>query len=103
MYSPADPGPSGDIKRKKTASACLLGAVTDRQDQGEKALKEIQAIKKFKRFLQTERGLSPNSIYSYTYDLKEIQRFPVAQQQGHFQRHPRRCSAVPEVRKEQEA
>jgi len=38
-------------------------------------LKEIQAIKKFKRFLQTEKGLSPNSIYSYTYDLKKFSEF----------------------------
>jgi integrase/recombinase XerD len=38
-------------------------------------LKEIQAIKKFKRFLQTEKGLSPNSIYSYTYDLKKFREF----------------------------
>lgn len=38
-------------------------------------MKEIQAIKKFKRFLQTERGLSPNSIYSYTYDLKKFSDF----------------------------
>lgn len=28
-------------------------------------------IKKFKRFLQIEKGLSDNSIYSYTYDLKK--------------------------------
>jgi integrase/recombinase XerD len=38
-------------------------------------LKEIQAIKRFKRFLQTEKGLSPNSIYSYTYDLKKFSEF----------------------------
>jgi integrase/recombinase XerD len=38
-------------------------------------LKEIQAIKKFKRFLQIEKGLSPNSIYSYTYDLKKFSAF----------------------------
>jgi len=38
-------------------------------------LKEIQAIKKFKRFLQIEKGLSPNSIYSYTYDLKKFSEF----------------------------
>ncbi len=37
-----------------------------------RALKEIQAIKRFKRFLQIEKGLSPNSIYSYTYDLKKF-------------------------------
>jgi integrase/recombinase XerD len=38
-------------------------------------LKEIQAIKRFKRFLQTEKGLSANSIYSYTYDLKKFSAF----------------------------
>jgi len=38
-------------------------------------LKEIQAIKKFKRFLQIEKGLSLNSIYSYTYDLKKFSEF----------------------------
>ena len=38
-------------------------------------MKEIQAIKKFKRFLQVEKGLSQNSIYSYTYDLKKFNDF----------------------------
>ena len=38
-------------------------------------MKEIQAIKKFTRFLQTEKGLSPNSVYSYTYDLKKFSEF----------------------------
>ncbi|TAL37096.1 MAG: site-specific tyrosine recombinase XerD [Spirochaetes bacterium] len=38
-------------------------------------LKDIQALKKFKRFLQTEKGLSANSIYSYTYDLKKFSEF----------------------------
>lgn len=38
-------------------------------------MKEIQAIKRFKRFLQVEKGLSPNSIYSYTYDLKKFSDF----------------------------
>jgi integrase/recombinase XerD len=38
-------------------------------------LKEIQAIKRFKRFLQTEKGLSQNSVYSYTYDLKKFSEF----------------------------
>ena len=38
-------------------------------------MKEIQAIKRFKRFLQIEKGLSPNSIYSYTYDLKKFCEF----------------------------
>ncbi|MCP4132897.1 MAG: site-specific tyrosine recombinase XerD [bacterium] len=38
-------------------------------------VKEVQAIKRFKRFLQVEKGLSPNSIYSYTYDLKKFSDF----------------------------
>ena len=38
-------------------------------------MKEVQAIKRFKRFLQVEKGLSPNSIYSYTYDLKKFSEF----------------------------
>jgi len=38
-------------------------------------VKEIQAIKRFKRFLQIEKGLSPNSVYSYTYDLKKFSDF----------------------------
>jgi integrase/recombinase XerD len=38
----------------------------------ESDLKELQEIKKFKRFLKVERGLSQNSIYSYTYDLKKF-------------------------------
>jgi adenine-specific DNA-methyltransferase len=38
-------------------------------------LKDIIAIKRFKRFLQIEKGLSPNSIYSYTYDLKKFSDF----------------------------
>lgn len=38
-------------------------------------MKEIQAIKRFKRFLRIEKGLSPNSIYSYTYDLKKFSEF----------------------------
>lgn len=40
-----------------------------------RAVKEIQAIKRFKRFLQIEKGLSQNSIYSYTYDLKKFCEF----------------------------
>jgi len=35
-------------------------------------VKEAQAISRFKKFLQVEKGLSPNSIYSYTYDLKKF-------------------------------
>jgi integrase/recombinase XerD len=38
-------------------------------------VKEIQAIKRFKRFLQIEKGLSENSIYSYAYDLKKFNDF----------------------------
>ena len=38
-------------------------------------MKEVQAINRFKRFLQIEKGLSPNSIYSYTYDLKKFSDF----------------------------
>ncbi len=38
-------------------------------------LKEVQAIKRFKRFLLVEKGLSKNSIYSYTYDLKKFTDF----------------------------
>ncbi|MGB4268557.1 MAG: site-specific tyrosine recombinase XerD [Spirochaetota bacterium] len=38
-------------------------------------MKDIIAIKRFKRFLQIEKGLSPNSIYSYTYDLKKFSDF----------------------------
>jgi integrase/recombinase XerD len=38
-------------------------------------LKEIQEIKRFKRFLQVEKGLSENSVYSYTYDLKKFSDF----------------------------
>jgi len=41
-------------------------------------VKEIQAIKRFKRFLQVEKGLSPNSIYSYTYDLKKFSDFLIS-------------------------
>ena len=38
-------------------------------------MKEAQAINRFKRFLQVEKGLSPNSIYSYTYDLKKFNEY----------------------------
>lgn len=38
-------------------------------------MKEIQEIKRFKRFLQVEKGLSENSVYSYTYDLKKFSDF----------------------------
>jgi integrase/recombinase XerD len=38
-------------------------------------VKDLQAIKRFKRFLQVEKGLSPNSVYSYTYDLKKFSDF----------------------------
>jgi integrase/recombinase XerD len=36
---------------------------------------ELKAIQKFKRFLQIEKGLSPNSVYAYTYDLKKFNDF----------------------------
>lgn len=38
-------------------------------------MKEVVAIKRFKKFLQVEKGLSQNSIYSYTYDLKKFSEF----------------------------
>ncbi len=38
-------------------------------------MKEVQAINRFKRFLQVEKGLSENSIYSYTYDIKKFSDF----------------------------
>jgi len=38
-------------------------------------VKEVAAINKFKKFLQLEKGLSQNSIYSYTYDLKKFSEF----------------------------
>ena len=38
-------------------------------------MKEVQAINRFKRFLQVEKGLSENSIYSNTYDLKKFSDF----------------------------
>jgi integrase/recombinase XerD len=38
-------------------------------------VEEAQAITRFKRFLQIEKGLSPNSIYSYTYDLKKFNEY----------------------------
>ena len=38
-------------------------------------MNEIKAIQKFKRFLQIEKGLSPNSVYAYTYDLKKFNEF----------------------------
>lgn len=38
-------------------------------------MKEVQAISIFKRFLQVEKGLSANSVYSYTYDLKKFSDF----------------------------
>jgi len=38
-------------------------------------VKEMQTINNFKRFLQVEKGLSPNSIYSYTYDLKKFSEY----------------------------
>ncbi len=41
-------------------------------------MKEVQAINRFKRFLQIEKGLSQNSIYSYTYDLKKFSEYLTA-------------------------
>lgn len=38
-------------------------------------MKGLQAIKRFKRFLQVEKGLSANSVYSYTYDLKKFSEY----------------------------
>ncbi len=38
-------------------------------------MKKVTAINKFKKFLQLEKGLSQNSIYSYTYDLKKFSEF----------------------------
>lgn len=38
-------------------------------------MKDVVAIKRFKKFLQVEKGLSQNSIYSYTYDLKKFSEF----------------------------
>jgi integrase/recombinase XerD len=38
-------------------------------------LKETSALKRFKRFLQIEKGLSDNSVYAYTYDLKKFGEF----------------------------
>jgi len=35
-------------------------------------MNEVQAINRFKKFLKVEKGLSQNSIYSYTYDLKKF-------------------------------
>lgn len=42
-------------------------------------MKEIKEFKNFQRFLQTEKGLSPNSIYSYSYDLKKFSEFLAGQ------------------------
>ncbi len=38
-------------------------------------MEEINEITKFKRFLKVEKGLSQNSIYSYSYDLKKFNEF----------------------------
>ena len=38
-------------------------------------MEEVQAITRFKRFLQIEKGLSLNSVYSYTYDLKKFNEY----------------------------
>ncbi len=38
-------------------------------------MEEIKEITRFKRFLKVEKGLSQNSIYSYSYDLKKFNDF----------------------------
>ena len=38
-------------------------------------MKELKEIDRFKRFLKVEKGLSSNSIFSYTYDLKKFNAF----------------------------
>lgn len=38
-------------------------------------VKDMQELDRFKRFLKVEKGLSTNSIYSYTYDLKKFNEF----------------------------
>ena len=38
-------------------------------------MEEIKEITRFKRFLKVEKGLSQNSIYSYSYDLKKFNEF----------------------------
>ena len=38
-------------------------------------MEETQAITRFKRFLQIEKGLSLNTVYSYTYDLKKFNEY----------------------------
>jgi integrase/recombinase XerD len=38
-------------------------------------VKEVAAIKRFKKFLQVEKGLSQNSIYSIPYELKKFSEF----------------------------
>jgi integrase/recombinase XerD len=47
-------------------------------------VKEVQAIKRFKRFLQVEKGLSANSIYSYTYDIKKFNDFLITKNKNIF-------------------
>jgi integrase/recombinase XerD len=43
-------------------------------------LEEIKEITRFKRFLKVEKGLSNNSIYSYSYDLKKFNDFLASSQ-----------------------
>lgn len=38
-------------------------------------MEELKEITRFKRFLKVEKGLSQNSIYSYSYDLKKFNDF----------------------------
>jgi integrase/recombinase XerD len=45
-------------------------------------VKDNQEIKRFKRFLQVEKGLSENSVYSYAYDLKKFSDFLEGQEKS---------------------
>ena len=47
-------------------------------------MRELQAIKRFKRFLQIEKGLSLNSVHSYTYDLKKFTSFLTSKKKDVF-------------------
>jgi len=47
-------------------------------------VRELQAIKRFKRFLQIEKGLSLNSVHSYTYDLKKFTSFLTSKKKDVF-------------------
>jgi integrase/recombinase XerD len=45
-------------------------------------VKDNQEIKRFKRFLQVEKGLSENSVFSYAYDLKKFSDFLEGQEKS---------------------